>query len=83
MFRHLPHLSSIKKSPWKDECGRVWLFGEQENNIQLVYIYGSQIEESSYIVTDGTTSKTVKVSEILDWRRIRTGGFKMVATITI
>ena len=80
----LPHLSSIKKSPWKDQCGRVWLFGEQEKDLFIVYIYGSKIEEdSSYVVTDGETSKTVQVFEILEWRRIRTGGFKMMATITI
>lgn len=80
----IPNANTIKKSGWSDCEGRYWLFGPIGDETQIVWIVGKEIEETEYVLTFGKkTQKKVSVQNILNYKRIRSGGFKIEAAITI
>ena len=80
----MPHLSFIKKTSWRDSEGRYWKFGSVEDDGQMAWVYGNNIEEIDYLLfQENRDERIVSVNRILDYRRVRSGGFKIAAMITI
>jgi len=77
----------IKKSGWLDSEGRYWKFGPKDDEKQIVWVVGKEIEETDYILNyileSGQQQRLVSVQNILNYKRIRSGGFKIEAAITI